>query len=361
MAGYFTKIENYQDMQSKDILDELMLSVRERQLALYWVVNPVSASINAGQDIQSVSFWSTLQGAVNAMCSAFNPSSPYDTGGFIDEDYELEGSTAPTYFTTSALYTKAGIPSGFRRVEIGKKYPSDWTDYNDPSFTYGTIGIGDVIGPWLIVDLQKVLTILTTVSSYCGHLTYGYYFWNPAEYTPNVWVKSLGDNYISTSGANAVTTHINTDWPAGSWMNYGTGWWFQIWSRRNVDESGYGTVASMRANSKFGIYLPHGTPTFLPFKSKLYICPLDAGDGTNYYDFDSIFHASGLGYYKLFDDKTTATTDSAVIQTNPVMNPTTTTCPASMVPDSQNVTYGITWYDVVLNVQFQFTYDSTDY
>jgi len=70
------------------------------------------------------------------------------------------GSSYPVAYGVSGisqLYTDAGIDSGFRRLPRGSANPTDWTDYADAAFSYGAAQAGDIIGPWLFVDLQTML------------------------------------------------------------------------------------------------------------------------------------------------------------------------------------------------------------
>jgi len=46
--------------------------------------------------------------------------------------------------------------------------PDDWTDYNDPAFVYGLASDGDVIGPWLLADLQAALNVLWRTKHLAG-------------------------------------------------------------------------------------------------------------------------------------------------------------------------------------------------
>jgi hypothetical protein len=64
-------------------------------------------------------------------------------------------------FFVDAGITPVGGPSyGFRRATAWNPSSDDWTDIADPMFSYGFIQAGDILGPWIIVDLQNALSIL---------------------------------------------------------------------------------------------------------------------------------------------------------------------------------------------------------
>ena len=67
-------------------------------------------------------------------------------------DYTIAG------FTSSTVITITGrCPCADNRFSI---MPADWTDYDDPAFEYGLAQEGDVIGPWLLADLQAAINAL---------------------------------------------------------------------------------------------------------------------------------------------------------------------------------------------------------
>jgi hypothetical protein len=49
---------------------------------------------------------------------------------------------------------------GFRRATAWDPAVNDWTDYNDPMYSYGHAQQGDIFGPWIYVDLQNALKAL---------------------------------------------------------------------------------------------------------------------------------------------------------------------------------------------------------
>ena len=89
----------------------------------------------------------------------------YTVLNILADDYwkhstELDGVTIgyipnPYSSNLNDLYGDAGVYYGLRRA--AGNYPSDWTNYYDPAFSYGYIQDGDIIGPWLLKDLQDLL------------------------------------------------------------------------------------------------------------------------------------------------------------------------------------------------------------
>ena len=92
----------------------------------------------------------------------------YDPDAARDPEFELW--VVMNDFATEAGVHSSSFTSGFwRSARVWKPNSGDdWTDVNDDMFSqdgshdgrYGLIGPGDIIGPWVYDDLQKVLTML---------------------------------------------------------------------------------------------------------------------------------------------------------------------------------------------------------
>ena len=68
------------------------------------------------------------------------------------------GDYAIAEFTSSTVITITGqCPCADNRFSV---MPADWTDYDDPAYEHGTAQEGDVIGPWLLADLQAAINVL---------------------------------------------------------------------------------------------------------------------------------------------------------------------------------------------------------
>ena len=55
----------------------------------------------------------------------------------------------------------ASIPDGYRRAQSFDDSSDDWGTYADAMFSYGDIQECDIVGPWIWVDLQRALNIMT--------------------------------------------------------------------------------------------------------------------------------------------------------------------------------------------------------
>lgn len=104
------------------------------------------------------------------------------------------------HFTLNSFYIAAGIPLGFRRATSWDYSTDDWTDYNDPMYSYGEIQVGDIFGPWIFEDLEAALSIPK---------------WTGQEISMSgeITRKDRIVNYI-VGRANAVTL-----WNATTWTN----------------------------------------------------------------------------------------------------------------------------------------------
>jgi hypothetical protein len=96
--------------------------------------------------------------------------------------------------------------NGWRRATV---YPTDWTDVDDPAYSYGFCEAGDIIGPWLIADLQMAMTPLKWTASSVGA--------DVANF-PNGRAKTIdqSDGDCATSLANSQTNWNATAFSAST-------------------------------------------------------------------------------------------------------------------------------------------------
>ena len=109
-------------------------AIRERNLAV-------------GVTSSNLPFYGTRYAFVYSRQQALQSSLPRS---YIDHNGPLNTSTtAFIYFTLLSWRETAGLnTNGFRRATA-------WDHTNTPSWSYGTISNGDVIGPWLFDDMQQ--------------------------------------------------------------------------------------------------------------------------------------------------------------------------------------------------------------
>jgi len=258
----FTTIDSSADITHVDVLNELVGGISERAQALgqsAWTL------VSAGDDIQDKDFWYDLQEWIETYCTSFvDHTQGPDPGDF-------EGETALPMFTLSSFRSIAGLhSSGFRRATAWDPDTDDWTDLSDAMFSYGRMQAGDIIGPWIWVDLQNALTALkwTTTSPALGGSTLqarssGYSGWYPT--------------------CTDATDEEDTDWSASSW---GAGSYYFYVAAGQLEQSG----SNYRAIGTRQKSLPAGTiDDVVPCAIDVYF-GVDSSGGA--YTFDDI---DGLG------------------------------------------------------------------
>lgn len=112
------------------LFNEITLAYSERRQS---IAQP--AYVPTEKNVQPASYWSTLQGWLEAFCKSFVD---HDNGPLSDAGNALLYFTLDNWRATSGLNV-----NGFRRSTDGY------------SFSYGLMRAGDIIGPWIFEDLQK--------------------------------------------------------------------------------------------------------------------------------------------------------------------------------------------------------------
>lgn len=154
----FTTIVSYDDLQDKDILNELITSCNERLMALNTAWEPyLMAEAVAGDDptgingpVAEIQSW-----IMNTLYGAY-----YDYEDTVEDDHFIDSFTEQLFLERADIAYKDGAYKWFRRVPAGNARPADWTSTTDASFEYGAMQVGDIFGPWLYVDLQKCFKAL---------------------------------------------------------------------------------------------------------------------------------------------------------------------------------------------------------
>ena len=197
-AAPFTSVTNQgTPYLTVTIVNELIESINER---LSPEDTNMLAAVGSGFNIQQQSFWSNIQHRVIATASegTTNGQWCHYTG------LTNTASTPIERYTTNNIptfYTNAFIPKGFRRAS-SLTSTNKWRDYGDSMYGYGYIQIGDIIGPWVIDDLQKAINEIN--SFHIGNI-------------PLSWVSFTDDSrwsgfgYSASSWADAYSEVVN-DW-----------------------------------------------------------------------------------------------------------------------------------------------------
>ena len=192
MASTFTEITTNTDLQNKDLHNEIRAAFNERQY-VHTNTKVYSADVAAGDDIQAKAYWLDYQNNLKSLVSQF-----------IDPTFVIDQSAGPSVYDLNDWYAAAGLTSGFRRVP-GASWPADWTDYNDPAYSYGKIEAGDIIGPWLFVDLQKGLNALTRT------------YQQMQGWPDHTWTSATREGTGSDVDCQTALDAANTAWTNNSW------------------------------------------------------------------------------------------------------------------------------------------------
>lgn len=126
-----------------DLVGELALAFYQRRHAQYGP-DYFPDTLQNNRDIQQWRYWANMQSMFVIL------------GGQPNwVKYKSYGTwPPPVYASQNEVYAAAGLPSaGFRRA-------TSWDGINDPAWQYGQMQEGDIIGPWIIEDLQKYFSAL---------------------------------------------------------------------------------------------------------------------------------------------------------------------------------------------------------
>ena len=211
-----------------DLVGELALAFYQRRHALLGPDDfPNSLQDNA--DVQAWWYWANMQGVLLGMIGRPNwvKYKSYSTW------------PPPVYANNEEVFAAAGLPpTGFRRATA-------WDGVTDPVWQYGQMQAGDIIGPWIIEDLQKLLSVLrwgfwagedvalngtpaiSTIQQYYVGASYRqptraeaqaeaesfYRLLHTADYyrtvQRSIWEHTLGENYEATLYSTRLTINFN--------------------------------------------------------------------------------------------------------------------------------------------------------
>lgn len=171
------------DWASLDNLNDFIAALAERGTACGEEGAPF---VTEGDDVQGTYFWgeldpfhtlTALQGRVVLFHDHFIQSHDLDGTPRGAGYYDGYAGSLPAW-TWENVCKAAGIWKdathyGFRRV-AGPDLPADWTDVNDPAYSFGYMQAGDIIGPWIMRDLQALLNLLVWTSGTTEWLGGGY-------------------------------------------------------------------------------------------------------------------------------------------------------------------------------------------
>ena len=216
----FTSVGIGTNWSSASFIAEILAALKERRQAVGFSAPSYSAP--AGTDVQSTSFWNTIQTDLEAIARYFcDPD--IDPGTFTTTGIPYTGPYNDHNLTLAEWRSLAGMhEGGFRRATTA---PSDWTELDDDAYSYGKMQYGDIIGPWIFDDLQRGLAALTS-----SILVYAY---DTYEQRDSVYYRAKNKTVVGSGGdmAEALEDQIEK-WNAASWIDSSTGssgqmycWW----------------------------------------------------------------------------------------------------------------------------------------
>lgn len=198
------------DWQNLAFLNELVTGYNERRRGA--IILSKIADVVAGDDIQSYTFWKSIQTGIEGCLNDLAPA--YTGYGYLDDTVTVAGSDALVALTKAQLFSRASMhASGWRRATSWDPAVNDWTDINDPMFSYGKMQAGDIIGPWIFLEIQNTLSQLKWTA------------WEPGPDMSNYPDSRLKNITAHEDDCAASLAKINTDWggawSAGSMQLYG--------------------------------------------------------------------------------------------------------------------------------------------
>lgn len=103
-----------------------------------------------------------LQLMVKSLCNYFARSHDvagqlYDKDHYIGVSVGLGDSGITWSFSDLLTSIRGSAQTHFRRAS---EWPDDWEDWSDPAYSTGYASTGDILGPWILYDLQQSLNRL---------------------------------------------------------------------------------------------------------------------------------------------------------------------------------------------------------
>lgn len=185
------------------LLSEIALALRERMGALLPYRNaPALYELEDDRDVQYVGYWTSLQSYTQGAAIKYvdHLHGPFAT----DPD---TGEESVLLYSLATFREAAGLnASGFRRA-------TEWDGITEPEWSYGSMEVGDIIGPWIFEDLQKAFKALkwTVKGSSSGA-------------NDSIDIEDVQEKAADGGGTTkeAALSLANANWAAASWGDPGT-------------------------------------------------------------------------------------------------------------------------------------------
>jgi hypothetical protein len=105
-----------------------------------------------------------LQDWIQIECVWFVQSHGVDGTPLATDFYDGQDTITMWTFANLMTAVAGGVASTSFRATTD--YPDDWTDYSDAAFSQAKIAVGDILGPWILADLQKAFNMLIWTRHY---------------------------------------------------------------------------------------------------------------------------------------------------------------------------------------------------
>jgi hypothetical protein len=183
------------DTRIDQLVNEIEIARSERYAALNGGTPSSGQALAVGTNIQQYQFWTGQQTALQTFATNYVN---HVTGPLNANQTAILKWTVATWRAAAELNV-----NGFRRV-------TEWDGVSTPSYSYGYAQAGDIIGPWLIEDLQNGYKALKWT--------------NPS----NSYISGSKRKSIGGSRAECITNWETADWGALVYAQHGVSAWSSV-------------------------------------------------------------------------------------------------------------------------------------
>jgi hypothetical protein len=225
--AFFTDPRQNFFLQNLDMINEIVDSINAR---IPDGSSSALSAVAAGDVIQSWQFWQRMQSRLIGMASLFaviNGTNPWDTYSISDETINISWASIKTDTTSGydSLWVICDLPRKLRRATDYDPATNDWTDPTDAMFItpsgddIGYIREGDIIGPWIIEDLQRICDALTTKIASVEIDSFRYFSGSGSGSTAAAaYLDAVDDYQERTNGVNGVRAYCDLiDFGSSNW------------------------------------------------------------------------------------------------------------------------------------------------
>lgn len=201
-AAGFSQVQDGMNWASTQVAWEITLSISERSQVLGKGTYDTVAEEGMNAVSATTNHWVNWQTWLESECT-----------NFVNTNHTIAGAHSISNWTLTTWRLSCGFSNGFRRATNWSVTADDWTAYTALMYKnpgYGGIQSGDIMGPWIVEDLQKGLKALTRT------WTSNYWGAGPSPvrvYTTNGIANALGaDQNAATALSNCRTDFANKMW-----------------------------------------------------------------------------------------------------------------------------------------------------